>query len=178
MSTDPLDLVVAFVNTLDPETGIDEIGTPEALAAWLGRREAIEPVASVGRPDAHRAAEVREALRAHLAANDGALLPASAIEVLDRQARRSRVALRFGEGVGELRVGAPGVDGALGRMLAAVAVAMADGSWSRYKACRAEDCRWAFVDRSRNGSRHWCDMQVCGNREKVRAFRARASRDG
>lgn len=30
------------------------------------------------------------------------------------------------------------------------------------------NCRWLFVDRSRNGSRQWCDMAVCGNRQKAR----------
>jgi predicted RNA-binding Zn ribbon-like protein len=36
------------------------------------------------------------------------------------------------------------------------------------------DCDWFFVDRSRNHSRKWCDMKICGNREKVRRFYARA----
>lgn len=36
------------------------------------------------------------------------------------------------------------------------------------------ECDWFFVDRSRNHSRRWCDMKVCGNREKVRRFYARA----
>lgn len=29
------------------------------------------------------------------------------------------------------------------------------------------NCRWLFVDRSRNCSRLWCDMAVCGNRRKA-----------
>jgi predicted RNA-binding Zn ribbon-like protein len=36
------------------------------------------------------------------------------------------------------------------------------------------ECDWFFIDRSRNHSRRWCDMKVCGNREKVRRFYARA----
>jgi predicted RNA-binding Zn ribbon-like protein len=68
---------------------------------------------------------------------------------------------------------AQGLDRALGDVLADVAAAMGDGSWPRLKACLADDCRWAFVDRSRNASRRWCDMRVCGNRQKARAFRAR-----
>lgn len=44
--------------------------------------------------------------------------------------------------------------------------------------CAARDCDWLFLDQSRNGSRRWCDMTVCGNREKARRFqrRARAAR--
>ena len=30
------------------------------------------------------------------------------------------------------------------------------------------NCRWLFIDGSRNRSRVWCDMAVCGNRQKAR----------
>lgn len=30
------------------------------------------------------------------------------------------------------------------------------------------NCRWLFLDRSRNATRLWCDMAVCGNRAKAR----------
>ena len=45
--------------------------------------------------------------------------------------------------------------------------------WPRLKACRADDCHWAFFDEARNRSRAWCDMKVCGNRQKVHRYRAR-----
>jgi predicted RNA-binding Zn ribbon-like protein len=44
---------------------------------------------------------------------------------------------------------------------------------ARIKTCRARDCGWKFVDQSRNGSRRWCDMAVCGNLAKTRQYRAR-----
>jgi len=47
----------------------------------------------------------------------------------------------------------------------------------RLRECEAPDCAWLFLDASRNGSRRWCDMSVCGNRAKVRRFRGR-SRSG
>ena len=34
--------------------------------------------------------------------------------------------------------------------------------------CGADDCAWLFLDESRNHSRRWCDMKVCGNRQKAR----------
>lgn len=40
--------------------------------------------------------------------------------------------------------------------------------------CNAKTCRWMFVDRSKNHSRRWCDMKVCGNRTKARKFYRRA----
>lgn len=36
--------------------------------------------------------------------------------------------------------------------------------------CNADDCDWLFVDRSKNQSRRWCDMKVCGNREKTKRY--------
>lgn len=43
----------------------------------------------------------------------------------------------------------------------------------RLRLCAADDCGWLFIDASRNRSRRWCDMSDCGNRAKVRRFRAR-----
>jgi predicted RNA-binding Zn ribbon-like protein len=44
---------------------------------------------------------------------------------------------------------------------------------SRVRACAADACRWLFLDTSRNHTRRWCKMQVCGNRMKARRFQAR-----
>ncbi len=57
--------------------------------------------------------------------------------------------------------------------MAIVVRAMADGSWSRIKACRNDTCRWLFYDQSRNRSGTWCTMAICGSRMKARAYRAR-----
>jgi predicted RNA-binding Zn ribbon-like protein len=43
------------------------------------------------------------------------------------------------------------------------------------KACRQETCGWLFYDGSRNRSSSWCSMQICGGREKARAYRRRAA---
>ena len=69
-----------------------------------------------------------------------------------------------------------GLEGVLGRVLAASFTAIADGSWRRLKACRNHGCRWAFYDYSKNRSASWCSMQLCGNRTKTRAYRARRAR--
>ena len=43
----------------------------------------------------------------------------------------------------------------------------------RVRECGSDDCRLVFVDTSRPGRRRWCSMERCGNRQKVRALRAR-----
>ena len=42
--------------------------------------------------------------------------------------------------------------------------------------CAAADCAWLFLDESRNRSRRWCDMAVCGNRQKARLHYQRAQK--
>jgi predicted RNA-binding Zn ribbon-like protein len=66
------------------------------------------------------------------------------------------------------------------RILASVADAISSGTWLRLKTC--DDCRWAFYDNTRNGSKRWCGMtkggvdgRACGTIAKVSAFRARAA---
>jgi predicted RNA-binding Zn ribbon-like protein len=51
------------------------------------------------------------------------------------------------------------------------------GELSRLRIC--PNCRWLFLDRSRNASRVWCDMAVCGNRRKARRhYRRRIAAGG
>jgi predicted RNA-binding Zn ribbon-like protein len=122
-----------------------------------------------------RAVGLREALREVLLAHNArAPVPSSAVEVLNSASDRAVLRLRFHQpGSASLEPQRHGVDGALGRLLAIVHDAIADGTWSRLKACRLESCEWAFYDRTKNRSGAWCNMDVCGNRAKARAYRER-----
>jgi predicted RNA-binding Zn ribbon-like protein len=44
---------------------------------------------------------------------------------------------------------------------------------SRIKQCSGHQCGWLFYDETKNNSRRWCDMKVCGNRSKARNARKR-----
>jgi predicted RNA-binding Zn ribbon-like protein len=46
-------------------------------------------------------------------------------------------------------------------------------SMQRVRACGADTCRWLFLDTSKNHTRRWCNMRICGNRVKARRFQAR-----
>jgi predicted RNA-binding Zn ribbon-like protein len=168
------ELIRDFVNTRELLVDEEELRTPADLGAWLERRGLLESGVNPSVEDLRRALDLREALRLLLLGNNGLGVPRDdAYEVLGRAARRAGVELAFGRSGGELVPTADGIDGGLGRILAAVHGATADGSWQRLKACRASDCQWAFVDTARNHSRAWCSMASCGNREKARAFRER-----
>jgi predicted RNA-binding Zn ribbon-like protein len=64
---------------------------------------------------------------------------------------------------------------ALAQMLWPVARSAADlltsPDLSRVRGCAGATCDWLFIDHSKNRSRRWCDMQECGNVEKVRRYR-------
>ncbi len=58
-------------------------------------------------------------------------------------------------------------------LLAQSAVALLAGDAAeKIRACANAECRWLFLDTSKNHSRRWCDMAVCGNRMKARRFKA------
>lgn len=174
-----LALVEAFLNTVHLEEGREELTDPERLCRWFADRGLLVSDAHVSQADLRRALAVREALRGLLLGNTQARPDSGAVETLNRAATKARLLVRFGpDGRSELEPDAPGVDGALGRLLAVVFAAMVDGSWDRLKVCRNEVCRWAFYDASRNRSGAWCSMADCGNDAKVRAYRQRKQSDG
>lgn len=47
---------------------------------------------------------------------------------------------------------------------------------TRVKMCEGDICSWLFLDKSQKQNRRWCDMSVCGNREKARRHYARRKR--
>ena len=171
-----LDLVIDFVNTADLETGEEALADAAGLSGWLAARGLVDG-AGASRADLAAALELREALRATMLANNGGEPAPEAEQQLEAAARRGRLSVAFAAGGARLEPRADGTAGALAALLVPVAESMADGTWARVKACRADDCHWAFYDFSRNRSGTWCDMAVCGNREKVRAYRERTPRE-
>jgi len=55
---------------------------------------------------------------------------------------------------------------------------LASDELSDLRECAADSCAWLFLDHSRNHSRRWCDMKVCGNRTKARRHYERARLGG
>ncbi|WP_445150470.1 CGNR zinc finger domain-containing protein [Baekduia sp. Peel2402] len=172
-----LGLVQAFANAfwdLDRD-GADEWGDADEYAAWLAARGFGG--GDVGEADRLRAVALREAVRdlARRHHDDPTPAPAGAPELAVLDEAAARAALRVSV-AGDAPVHVPvgdGPDDALALVVAVVAEAMADGTWTRLKACPGPHCGWVFFDGSKNRSRQWCSMQICGNRVKGREFRAR-----
>ena len=64
-------------------------------------------------------------------------------------------------------------DGPLRQIVNAAVVLITSSDIYNVRECSEKTCRWLFLDRSRNRSRRWCDMQLCGNRSKAKRFYAR-----
>jgi len=173
-----LELISSFVNTLhrsvDPGTpDVEQLTSPEALRSWM-REHGIAGGDDLRAQDLEGAIEFREALRMLLWANNGAQLDPDVLHTLRGAAEEGLIRVEIDSaGQAAARPARTGAGALFARLLAAIADSQAAGSWQRIKACAAEDCQWAFYDHSRNRSRAWCTMEVCGNRAKTRTYRAR-----
>jgi len=178
-----------LVNTGSVETGSDEIPAPAQLGSWLRDRRLLPGGVPVTADEHDRTVRIREGLRELIGANSAGSAAGDhahgsraarratgglALADLAGLARRLPLVLDVDGGQPRLLPLSRGTaDTVLATLLAAVAESVASGSWERLKICRNPDCRWAYYDRSRNRSRAWCSMALCGNRAKARAFRSR-----
>jgi predicted RNA-binding Zn ribbon-like protein len=189
-------LCLDFANTVDErptDAPKDHLATYADLLSWgaqsgaLGKEEAAtlqrraaRSAAEAGRALA-RVREVREAIFSIFADRAAGRRPGrEALDVLEAALPGALGRLRIvpaGEG---FAWGWRRDEGALDAMLWPVIRSAADlltsGDLPRVRRCASPTCAWLFLDRSRNGTRRWCDMTVCGNREKARRFHRRAKR--
>jgi predicted RNA-binding Zn ribbon-like protein len=157
-----------FVNTYDVQCDIDEFGAPSDLGGWLAEHGLAGPGVRADETDLGTAVALREGLRAAMLGHQepGTWRP-------DLEGLLAALPLRMSLDGPALVPVHGGVRGALAGVAVAVLACTADGTWPRLKVCQATSCRWAFLDASKNRSRTWCSMRMCGNRTKTRAYRAR-----
>ncbi len=68
------------------------------------------------------------------------------------------------------------LDRSLWNVLRSATELMVSSDRDRVKLCEHQTCTWLFVDETRNHTRRWCEMSVCGNRAKACRFRSRNAR--
>ncbi len=184
-----------FVNTLDDrffDTGPNELLTSYddllRFATQSGlltekqsrklRRLDVSPTART--QVLQEARELREAISAVVYSRiDGAPVPEASLVVLESQfkeaaSHRSLTAEDGGfawdwRGLGR-QPAAP-----VWLLAEAAADLLVSGQVAALRACSDSACRWLFLDTSKNHTRRWCNMRVCGNRMKARRFQARQS---
>jgi predicted RNA-binding Zn ribbon-like protein len=149
------------------------------VARELLRRGRARPAAA--RSTLGRARALREALHRTLRAlmGHGLPLPRDLVRInAEVRACRAREGLiAQGQGLAWAWRGAgPALAAPLWPVVRAAAALLTSDALARLRECGGEGCGWLFLDRSRTRKRRWCSMDDCGNREKLRRFRARQAR--
>lgn len=182
-------LALDFVNTVNDRPSdqpIERLVRYEDLLSWCSQARTVseESIAALRSLAAEhpraatlalaRAVAAREAIwRVMEAIVEGAPIPEGALRALNDVLQKAFEGVHLvgaGRGCSVVwETEAPDLDAPLAAILrATVSLLSSPEDLERVRACASETCRWLFLDRSRNGSRRWCDMTICGNRAKAR----------
>jgi predicted RNA-binding Zn ribbon-like protein len=180
----PLIAVQALADSAEFEAGSavyddeeEKLGDAGTARTWLVDLGLASSYIEISESDRERLLELRQCIRALIAANTTGERDEDARDCLAAIAARHPVPVSVSpEGRVGLDLDPPGtVDALIAQMIGIVLQSQIDGTWSRLKICAADTCRWAFYDSSKNRGGHWCSMELCGNREKNRTYRSRRS---
>jgi predicted RNA-binding Zn ribbon-like protein len=185
-------LSLNFANTLDnrydPERLLELLPTYERFLAFAAQSGIITGqqvrrlIAETNKRDARRALEqvleLREALYfLFRSVAIGRPPDRSCLRTFNRFSAGARVPEAIlwhkGDFVRGCRDFAGTPEGPLWAILDAAADLLTSADRHHVRECSEDTCRWLFLDRSKNHSRRWCDMRICGNRSKAQRFHAR-----
>lgn len=187
------EIALDFINTLDnrpiPERQKELLPTYQHLAAWAEQAGAIphSRYASLVRQAEIRPDEAAAALRKALELRE--CLYRMMESVLKKRPAPTEDLALFSDMLGEAlsrvqlkRVrpgggyqlewdpGEPYLESVLWPIVRSASTFLTSPDLAYLRECGDSNCRWMFVDRSKNHSRRWCDMKICGNRIKARKF--------
>lgn len=170
------DACLDFVNTRfwrGKAEPTETLNRADDLVAWATRHAAAPPT-TPGAGLFEAGIALRELLHRVFAARaEGAPVAAPDLAALNAAlasapSRRTLVATDAGYAWRTAPGGqASGAAALLAPVLWSAADLLAQGERARVRACANPECRYLFIDASRNGSRRWCDMGSCGNRAKA-----------
>jgi predicted RNA-binding Zn ribbon-like protein len=153
-----LDVANSVILRSDPDRRIDRFAAadqleafPQAAQTFSAERTLFGALAPVRHENHHAFLNLRETIDRYFRAR--ALGEEADALLADFLAAAARV----------LRLGSKGsLETATARSALRL---LGEDEAARLKICG--NCGWLFLDRSRNRSRTWCDMSVCGNRVKA-----------
>jgi predicted RNA-binding Zn ribbon-like protein len=106
--------------------------------------------------------------------------PAPELAVINRElaAAMAQACLRPAEGGFALDWAATpaALDSVLRPLVRSAATLLLGPQHDRVKQCPGHGCGWLFLDLTKNRNRRWCEMEICGSRNKVRRYRERQRR--
>src|SRR5918911_566004 len=164
----PRELLSSYADLMawSRQAGILTAGEAERVARQAARRptEALSAV--------EHAIVLREALyRIFSAVADGRSPQAADLETLNVILSDAFALLRIVATADGFTWGWAGGEETLERVLWPIALSAAElltsSEVKALRECAAPNCGWLFLDTTRNRSRRWCDMKVCGNRAKA-----------
>jgi predicted RNA-binding Zn ribbon-like protein len=164
-------LTLDFLATLGgrPGSPVERLAVPGDLSRWIAEAGiTAAPRASGQLLDDAR--ELREAIRRVLdCAREGGRPSAPDLRLVNDWARRPVAAPQIGPDLARLSVGPDPVTGALAHIARESVELMTGPEFVRVRTCAG--CTLLFIDRSRPGTRRWCSMERCGNRNKTAHYR-------
>ena len=181
-------LCLNFANTVSritAEQREERLSRWRDLAAWARAAglpgAAPRPGALVARQSLDRVHRFRTTLHEIFdAVAGGSPPPAAAVLVLEGTLQKARREMRLRPGGGgwswQWRPGVRLADRIIGAAARSAEALLTSEEISLVRRCANVRCGWLFVDRSRGHRRRWCEMKVCGNNAKARAFYARKKR--
>jgi len=164
-----LDLVNTVSWRLDPSRTVDRLPDGEALVRWahfVGLLEGRE----VGDDVAARVRKLREQL--YCVVQPLAVGEQPAAPDVERLRRTLIGAVGRADVASVMPLELSGADLRDELALAAWRLLVREDP-RRIRQCRASDCGWIFLDRTKNASRVWCSSADCGNRSRARRHYAR-----
>ncbi|MEX2029451.1 MAG: ABATE domain-containing protein [Anaerolineales bacterium] len=188
------DLALEFANTADWHAGpapVEFLKSYADLVAWSQRCRVVDAAERKGLvlQSKRRPGEARAVLKRAIDLREAIYRTFSAIahQKAPRNQDMTELNLALAGSLSRLRVVSEGkqfswewsggqtLDRMIGPIAQAAASLLTSPDLSRVGEC-ADDrgCGWLFVDRSKNHSRRWCDMNGCGNRAKANRHQQRA----
>ncbi len=172
-------LCLDFTNTVSKRAAAEPIEHLQRYEDWLawwrqaghGDTRILEKLARQHRGRAQRTLERVRALRESLYAIFSAIAahhdpPPQALAALNRALPGAMAHPKMVADQSGFALHAP-----LGPIVRSAAELLASAAdLAKVRECAAAECAWLFLDTSRNKQRRWCDMKVCGNRNKARRY--------
>ena len=181
-------LCLDFANTVRSRPSsdrLDLIGAYEDLLAWARQATILTPGEAAALTDAARhgsraagealtqARILRESMYAVFSARAAGLpAPPADLRTLNRAIAKAMAHSGLTAAGARFEWGwpdsAPTLDRVSWWVARSAAELLTSSDLTFVRECASYDCGWLFMDTTKNRSRRWCDMRVCGNRAKSR----------
>lgn len=158
LTGEPLALDLVDTQFAADGTVVDLLATAESARAWAAAAGLTGTLDEAGLRALRRArSAVRDALEGRGTAPLNAVLDKGRVRLSVSDALAPARTLQAGEPAWQPAV-----------LAAANLLDLLETAPDRVKHCENPDCMLWFFDTTRNGTRRWCSMAVCGNRMKAR----------